>query len=79
MIDVGNQYFILIPIFAILLVIVPRAFVKWSNRIKPKDANGNLLVNYGTLHSLITPSINPISFSVIFGSMKELDSAFTGK
>lgn len=76
MIDVGNQYFILIPIFIVLLVVVPQAFVKWSNRIKPKDANGNLLVNYNMLHSMITPALNPISFSVIFGSMKELDAAF---
>lgn len=79
MIDVGNQYFILIPIFIVLLVIVPQAFVKWSNRIKPKDGNGNLLVNYNMLHSMITPALNPITFSVIFGSMKELDAAFPEK
>lgn len=79
MIDVGNQYFILIPIFIFLLVVVPRSFISWSNRIKPMDNNGNLLVNYGTLHSLITPSINPITFAIIFGSMKELDAAFPEK
>lgn len=79
MVDVGNQYFILVPIFIILLVVVPRAFISWSNKIKPMDANGNLLVNYGTLHSLITPNLNPITFSVILGSMKELDAVFPEK
>jgi hypothetical protein len=63
MVDVGNQYFYLIPIFIILLVIVPRAFIKWSNRIKPMDPNGNLLVNYPALHALFTPYINPITFN----------------
>jgi hypothetical protein len=70
MVDVGNQYFILFPIFIILLVVVPRAFIKWSNRIRPMDNNGNLLVNYPTLHDLFTPYINPITFSVMFGLMK---------
>jgi hypothetical protein len=70
MVDVGNQYFYLIPIFIILLVIVPRTFIKWSNRIKPMDPNGNLLVNYPALHALFTPYINPITFSVMFGMMK---------
>lgn len=79
MVDVGNQYFFLIPIFVFLLVVVPRAFISWSNRIKPMDTNGNLLVNYGTMHSLMIPTINPFTFPVLFGSMKELDAVFPEK
>lgn len=70
MIDVKNQYFILIPIFVVLLFVVPRAFIKWSSRIKPVDDNGNLIANYGTFYDLFTPAINPITFSLIMGSMK---------
>ena len=70
MVDVGNQYFILFPIFIVLLIVVPRAFIKWSNRLTPKDNNGNLLVNYPSLHALFTPVINPITFAVMFGMMK---------
>lgn len=70
MIDVKNQYFILLPIFIVLLVIIPRAFIKWSNKLRPTDANGNLMANYGMLYDLITPQMNPVTFSVIFGSMK---------
>lgn len=79
MVNVGNQYFILVPIFIVLLVLVPRAFIKWSNRIKPMDNFGNLLVNYNSLHALFAPYINPITFSAMFGMMKELDAAFPEK
>lgn len=41
------------------------------------DTNGNLLVNYGTYHALINPNINPITFSIIFALLKEMDAAFT--
>jgi hypothetical protein len=70
MVDVQNQYFILIPIFIVLLFAVPRAFIKWSSRIKPMDDNGNLLANYGAFYDLITPAMNPITFSLLMGSMK---------
>jgi len=70
MIDVQNQYFFLFPIFIVLLIVVPRAFIKWSNRIKPKDDNGILLANYPILYQFITPAMNPVTFSVLFGMMK---------
>lgn len=76
MVDMQNQYFILIPIFIFLLVFVPISFIKWSNRIKPMDDHGNLLVNYQTFFETMIPGMNPITFSVIMGSMKELDTIF---
>ncbi len=79
MVQVGNQYFILIPIFIFLLIVVPRAFISWSNRIKPMDANGNLIVNYANFYALINQNINPVTFSIIFALMKELDSVFIEK
>ena len=70
MVDMQNQYFILIPIFIFLLVVVPISFIKWSNRIKPMDDHGNLLVNYQNFLETMIPGMNPITFSVIMGSMK---------
>lgn len=70
MVDMQNQYFILIPIFIVLLVIIPRAFISWSNRIKPMDDSGNLLVNYQNFFETMIPGMNPITFSVIMGGMK---------
>jgi hypothetical protein len=70
MVDMQNQYFILFPIFALLLIVIPRAFIKWSNKLKPADANGNLLVNYSMFFQLMNPAMNPITYSVILGSMK---------
>lgn len=46
MVDMQNQYLFLIPIFIFLLVVIPKAFINWSNRLKPMDDSGNLLVNY---------------------------------
>lgn len=79
MIQGSNQYFYLIPIFVVLLFIVPRSFILWSNRQRPTDSNGNLISNYEMLYSYINPMINPITFSIIFGSMKELDNVFPEK
>ena len=76
MIDAKNQYYVLPPIFIILLFIVPRYFMKFMRRQKPVDSNGNLLANYPMFYSLITPRINPITCAVIMGCMKELDPIF---
>lgn len=72
MIDSNNQYTILIPIFILLLFVIPFTFIKWSSRLKPTDKYGNLLANYGMFYELITPAMNQGTFSIIMGSMKEM-------
>ena len=76
MVDTQNHYFVLLPIFMVLLFIIPKFFMKWMQRQKPTDSSGNLIANYNILYHLITPKINPITCTAIFGNMKELDSVF---
>ena len=76
MIDVKNQYFVLPPIFIVLLVIIPHYAMKWMRKQKPQDEAGNYLSNYPIMYSLITPKLNPITCSAMMGCMKELDVLF---
>lgn len=78
MVKAGNQY-ILIPIFIILLVVIPRSFLVWSNRLKPTDQTGNLLANYPIFHKFFTPRFSILNCPILMGHMKELDEVFPNK
>lgn len=79
MVEVGNQYIILVPIFLFLLVIIPRMFIGWSSKIRPVDENGILMINYPMLYSFMTPHLKLMSCPLIIGCMRELDEHFPGK
>lgn len=76
MIDVQNQYLVLPPIFIIFLVIIPMFAMKWMKKQKPKDDNGNFISNYPIMYSLMSPRVNPITFSAMMSCMKELNPVF---
>ena len=76
MIDVQNQYYVLPPIFIVLLIVIPNYAMKWMKKQKPADEAGNLIANYPMMHSLMTPRVNPITCAVIMANMKELDPLF---
>jgi hypothetical protein len=70
MIDTKNQYSILIPIFILLLFIIPFIFIKWSSKLTPTDKYGNLLSNYPLFFTLLSPKMNQGTFSILLGTMK---------
>ena len=76
MIDGQNQYYVLPPIFIVLLIVIPSYAMKWMKKQKPVDEAGNLIANYPLMYSLITPRLNPITCVVMMGNMKELDPLY---
>lgn len=65
----GNQY-ILIPIFILLLVVIPKTFINWSSRIRPQDSAGNLIANYPIMHQFFSPRFSIMNAPIMMGCMK---------
>ena len=70
---------ILLPIFIIILVIIPRSFIVWSSRLKPVDNTGNLIANYPVFHKFFTPRFTLLNCPILMGHMKEFDEVFPNK
>ena len=73
LVEPSNQVYVIVAMFSILLLVIPKLFLSWNSKFQTKDGRGVLVANYYLLYRMFVCDLSYPNIMKTLSQMKEVE------